>query len=183
VSKTFKKHKPKKHANLKKGKAKAKNAAKAPLSFHLANDFMIGITKTGRPPIYDDPKEMSNQIEAYFETLTDPEQNIFLQRPTITGLCLFLGFETKQSFYDYEKRPEFSYLVKRARMVIERTYENRLGGTTPTGAIFALKNMGWADTVKQEHSGPDGRPIEEKWDLTVRVIDKAAERAEPDAKH
>jgi len=71
--------------------------------------------------------------------------------PTITGLALYLGFCDRHSFYDYEKRPEFSYTIKRARAAIEQHYEELLQTGTPTGSIFALKNFGWKDIY--EHAG------------------------------
>ena len=36
---------------------------------------------------------------------------------------------------------------------MESCYEGKLSGTTPTGAIFALKNMGWRDKTETELSG------------------------------
>jgi hypothetical protein len=79
---------------------------------------------------------------------------------TITGLALYLGFESRQSFYDYEKRDGYSYIIKRARMRVENAYEHRLDSKNPTGPIFALKNMGWSDkqdiTQSIEHSGNIG---------------------------
>ncbi len=103
------------------------------------NKYAIG-NHGGRPPVFSSPKEMSKKITAYFNKF---------EKHTITGLCLFLGFESRQSFYDYVEKEEFSYIVKRARLVIENGYEERLSENGPTGAIFALKNMGWAD--KQEY--------------------------------
>ena len=100
----------------------------------------------GRPPIIDTPENMQAQADLYFATLDG-------QPSTITGLCLFLGFESRQSFYDYEDKPEFSYIVKRLRMKIENGYEKRLFENNPTGSIFALKNMGWKDKTETEHSG------------------------------
>jgi hypothetical protein len=67
------------------------------------------------------------------------------QPPTITGLALYLGFESRQSFYDYAERKQFSYTVKRGRLKIEHEYEKSLRSQTFAGAIFALKNMGWKD--------------------------------------
>jgi hypothetical protein len=61
---------------------------------------------------------------------------------------LHLGFASRQSFYDYEERGEYSYIIKNARLRVEKGYELRLHGNNPTGSIFALKNMGWSD--KQE---------------------------------
>ena len=42
---------------------------------------------------------------------------------SITGLALWLGFESRQSFYDYEKKDGFTYTIKRARALIENEYE------------------------------------------------------------
>ena len=75
--------------------------------------------------------------------------------PTISGLCLFLGFADRGSFYDMEKLPNFTYTIKRARLSIEMTYEELLHTATPTGAIFALKNFGWYDNIGIDHNMSD----------------------------
>jgi hypothetical protein len=66
---------------------------------------------------------------------------------------LFLGFDSRQSFYDYEKRDGFSYIIKKARLKVESHYEQCLQYGNVTGAIFPLKNMGWSDKQEIEHSG------------------------------
>ena len=38
-------------------------------------------------------------------------------------------------------------------MVVENRYEKALSQQGPTGAIFALKNMGWNDKQEVQHSG------------------------------
>ena len=93
----------------------------------------------GRPPKFKNPEEMMDLIEEYINSG---------EVLTVTGLALRLGFASRQSIYDYEKIKEFSYIVKRGLLLVENGYEKRLHGTTPTGAIFAMKNMGWKD--KQE---------------------------------
>ena len=70
--------------------------------------------------------------------------------PTITGLALFLGFENRQSLYDYREKEEFSGVIKRAMTLVEQGYEFKLHGDKPTGAIFALKNMGWKDRTETD---------------------------------
>ena len=95
-------------------------------------------------PIYDNPEEMQNAIDAYFASEG---------KKTISGLAYHLGFESRQSFYDYEDRPDYSYTIKRARLRIEMTYEQALQGSQCTGAIFALKNLGWKDKSEVEQSG------------------------------
>ncbi len=90
----------------------------------------------GAPANFDTPEELQVKIEEYFN-----QESI----PTITGLAYFLGFESRQSFYDYEKRDSFSYTIKRSRLRMEGKYEERLFSNANAGAIFALKNFGWTD--------------------------------------
>jgi hypothetical protein len=97
----------------------------------------------GRPRIYESEIEMQKVIDEYFE-----KEKVL----TITGLAIYLGFESRQSIYDYEKNGKFSYIIKRARLRVENGYEKRLlhPELSPTGAIFALKNMGWHDNAKTD---------------------------------
>lgn len=107
----------------------------------LKNDMpAIGKTKTGRPAKFQTPESLFARINEYFELLGE-------QRATISGLCLHLGFVSRQSLYDYAKKEEFRYLINRALLVIEAEYEKMLLGPNPRAAIFALKNMGWNDKV------------------------------------
>lgn len=115
----------------------------------------------GRPAFYDNEQELSAKIEEYFEyikgefeDIKDPQTGKVTDRrvirkpepPTITGIALFLGFESRQSFYDYEEKGQFSYAIKRGRLRVENGYEiNLTTAQSATGSIFALKNMGWKD--------------------------------------
>lgn len=105
---------------------------------------------------------MQAAIDDYFEPLTDmyEQKNGILvkqgqkketrQNPTITGLAYHLGFESRQSLYDYEDIEEFSCIVKRARLRVEMGYEESLRGNNVAGSIFALKNMGWKDQTQMD---------------------------------
>ncbi len=104
----------------------------------------------GRPSTYTEPGELESSIQEYFAQ--DGKK-------TITGLAYHLGFESRQSIYDYEQNGEFSYIIKRAKLKVETMYEENLSGTTPTGSIFALKNMGWKDKTEAEVYGKDGSPL------------------------
>jgi hypothetical protein len=107
--------------------------------------FMVGSRE------YKTAEELQTEIDAYFELIAAGRDN-----PTITGLAYYLGFASRQSFYDYEQREKFTYIVKRARLKIESVYEGRLFYKNPTGAIFGLKNMGWTDRQEIQHQGfPD----------------------------
>lgn len=109
--------------------------------------YLYCMGKIGAPRKYKTNEELIEVIEDYFE------QNE--GKLTITGLALHLGFESRQSFYDYEKKGDFAYTIKRARMVIEEYYEQALMNKNSGGAIFALKNFGWKDKseVDNNHSG------------------------------
>lgn len=108
------------------------------------NRFAIG-NNGGRPQTYTEPESLYTKIMEYFEwSETDNSSKV-----TITGLCLFLGFESRKSLSDYEERQEFSTLIKRARMAVENYYEEKLISMSYGGAIFALKNMGWKDEVTE----------------------------------
>lgn len=118
--------------------------------------------KRGAPAKYASPDAMQAAIDRYFSSPTCDF--------TITGLALALGFESRQSLYDYRERGDFSCTVKTALLRVENKYEQRLldGGAGP---IFALKNMGWKD--KQEISGADGGPLE----VVVTVIEPNRRKA------
>ena len=74
--------------------------------------------------------------------------------PTVTGLTLHLGFESKDTLYSYAKKDGFSYPIKRALLEIEEYHEiATAGGDKCTGNIFILKNFGWKDTIDTKHSG------------------------------
>jgi len=115
-----------------------------------------------RPRMYNDADEMDLAIKGYFDKLKERD---IPAPPTMAGLAYALGFESRQSFYDYEKEPEFSYTIRKARLTIENVYEKNLQGTTPTGSIFALKNLGWTDKQEIEHAGKGGGPI--AWTIEV----------------
>lgn len=134
--------------------------------------FALGNT-WGRPRIYDTPEEMASKILDYFEWCKgdfEEKEMVKVNRKTgektitkvkectrqpegytITGLCLFLGFDSRSTFDQQAKRSEeFSYIVKRAKMIVEQRYESALSGEAVAGPIFALKNMGWKDKTEQD---------------------------------
>lgn len=97
------------------------------------------LRKVGRPLKIESPEQMEKILNEYFEKT--PETKI-----TITGICLALDLD-KSNFYEYEKREGYKEIVKRARMIVENSYEMSLRENGRTGDIFALKNFGWRDSV------------------------------------
>lgn len=112
-----------------------------------------------RPATWTDPKAFENKVDEYFKNMPEGE------RPTWTGLALYLGFESRQSLQDYKEKEEFSYPIKKALMRIEANYEQNLFSRNPAGSIFALKNFGWKDKQEVEQSG--GLKITAIWDKTL----------------
>lgn len=113
--------------------------------------------KAGRKPINDsdDVAGIQLKIDDYFNRCEELEH-----RPTYCGLAYHLGYSSRQSLWEnaISDKP-ISLPIKRAMLLIEGTYERMLGNSSPTGAIFALKNRGWADKQEVELSGREGSPI------------------------
>jgi len=149
----------------------------------VGNKYAVG-NNGGRPAKYETAEELCAACDEYFiyiqgesKTTTKEVKNEdgsieteefheWVRHPepaTVTGLVLFLGFSSKSSLEDQEKRgEEFSAVIKRARLRVEHGYEMKLHGDKNTGAIFALKNMGWRDKVETgitDSEGKDVRPI------------------------
>ena len=103
--------------------------------------------KVGRPRIVETPEEFDRLVEEYRALCTENEIPV-----TFSGMARHLGFVSRQSLYDYEKREGFSYPVKRAQLMVEHEYEKRLHGNNVAGAIFALKNHGWSDRHDHTHT-------------------------------
>lgn len=124
-----------------------------------AKQFPVGKHPGGRPPKFSNPKDMEAKIATYFENCPDKRvvyyegTKIEIPCPTISGLALFLGFVDRYSMYDYEKKPEFTNTIKRARAFITKIYEQLTHTGTCTGAIFMLKNYGYTDKTEIEHTG------------------------------
>ncbi len=112
------------------------------------------MAKEGRPLKFETPEQLEAAIQAYFDNQLENVLPI-----TISGLAYNLGFCDRQSIYDYKEREEFSCIIKRAAFFVESCYEAKLSGTTPTGAIFALKNMGWRDKVETGLTDKDGNDV------------------------
>jgi len=104
--------------------------------------------KGGRPRKISSPEEMDEKVDKYLK-----ERLIDRKPITLTGIILELGLSSRESLDAYNEYEGFSDSVKRIKLIVENAYEINLHGTTSTGSIFALKNMGWKDKQELEHSG------------------------------
>lgn len=114
----------------------------------------------GRPRKIKSPEEFDRLADGYLEMCRVSGEPVLL-----IGMVLALGLVNKDSFYEYEKYPEFSESVKRARSFIELEYEKRLVlGTQAAGPIFALKNFGWKDKQEIETTITEIKPLSAFYD-------------------
>ncbi len=97
--------------------------------------------------------------EYHLETVAGKEKKVTdreAEPATLAGLALFLGFNSRMDFEDYEQSGEFGHVLKRSRLRVEALYERKLHQQSPSGAIFALKTFGWKEKAddKTVNTGP-----------------------------
>jgi hypothetical protein len=95
---------------------------------------------------FTSPKTMLEKIDEYFNTIEEPTQS---------GLARFLGFTSRDSFYKYESKVQYSEVIRYARTRIGEYLEKvSLSCKNPTAAIFQLTNLrdGWIDAKKIENT-------------------------------
>ena len=80
---------------------------------------------------------MEKKIDEYFDSCDEKNKPY-----TVPGIAYYLGFADRSSMYNYGEKPEFSYILKKARQKIEDYYNqiliSRQGQVA--GLIFLLKN-------------------------------------------
>jgi hypothetical protein len=120
--------------------------------------------KTGRPLRYKTKEELQKAIDTYFKdcegtVLKDADgdvacdkygQPVVINRrpPTVTGLALALGFNSRQTLLNYQGKKQFVDTITRAKARCEEYTESRLFDRDGAmGAKFSLTNnfKGWRD--------------------------------------
>lgn len=91
-----------------------------------------------------------------FQGLAKHEPVAKMRAMTIAGLCLFLDI-SQQAWSEYRRREGFGEVCTKAEEVI-RTQKFAGAAADLLNANIIARDLGLAD--KQEHSGPDGGPIE-----------------------
>jgi len=144
--------------NPAKKKAKQNPENKTEHNTIIEPEPILKFPSVGKPRTVKTVEDLISLIDDYFKNGVrkktviigkgDEQETVDIPMPTITGLCIHCGYESRQSFYDNEKIPEYSYIIKKARLFIESLYEESLIQGNTTGAIFALKNMGWIDKTE-----------------------------------
>jgi len=123
--------------------------------------------------LFASPKDLDALIARYFDYIEgeyqvvqqeakatkaktkNTEEKIWVREPeppTLTGLALYLGFNSRQDFEACEARARYGARLKRARLRIESIYEKKLHYHSSSGAVFALKSMGWNEQTDDKAS-------------------------------
>lgn len=129
----------------------------------------MSVNKVGRPPMYKTVEEIQEKIDAYFDeckgrVLTGDDGEVFRDKygvpvfvdvrpPTITGLALALGFNSRQALLNYQAKKEFNDTILRAKARVECYAEERLFDKDgANGAKFSLANNfeGWKEKQQIE---------------------------------
>jgi len=136
--------------------------------------------KVGCPPFYKTVDEMEIVIADYFELckgrlLKDDDGELVYDKkgkpiwvdvksPTITGLALHLGFNSRQALINYQGKPEFNYTITRAKALCEEYAEQQLYTRDGArGAEFTLsRNFKWKDPSKEREVDLKEREVDLK---------------------
>jgi hypothetical protein len=100
--------------------------------------------------------------------------------PTVTGLCLALGFTSRNALLDYEanedKNPELANTITRAKLRCHEYAESRLYDKDgANGAKFSLQNnFGWVD--RQEITNIDVPLLESPEERRARIVELMSKR-------
>lgn len=155
------------------------------------------MAEMGRPMKYKNVADMQTAIDKYFDdckgepifdddgnAVMDKHGNVILinqQPPTVTGLALALGFNSRQALLNYQDRDDFNDAITRAKSRIEQYAEARLYDRDgANGAKFSLANnfKGWSDRMTLDQtisSGGNGFAI------NINVVDKVQDKPQSDS--
>lgn len=96
-----------------------------------------------RPMKWTSVSEIEPLIDKYFMETPKDEW-------TITWLALALD-TSRNTLCEYEWNDEFSNTIKKAKEMVEHSYEIDLKKKWNTGTIFALKNFDWKDKFETDN--------------------------------
>ena len=120
------------------------------------------------------PEELEKKVNEYFKKKEKESKEKKLVFCSIRDLASFLEIDL-QTFYNYDSRPGYSNITKKARDRIIAVWEQQLfyPGRNSSGAIFYLKNFGgMADKVEHTHHGQ----IEHRHQHAARIEDLSTDQ-------
>jgi len=102
----------------------------------------------GKPSKYPTEELAYDKLSGYLKKCEDEKS-----MPNKAGACVFLSVD-KSTYNDYKKK--YPHTFKGFENIVESAWVQRLGGNSPTGAIFYLKNAfreDWKDKHETELNG------------------------------
>jgi len=141
------------------------------MQFQNGNDYYKIRSKDGRDRIFDNPQDLADAANEYFEwVINNPfkeqvlfhaqgvvtKDNAIKMRPfTIEGLCNYIDI-CKQTFFNYEKVPDFLDITKRIKQIIEnQQFEGAAAGFLNANII--ARKLGLSE--KNEHTIKAEQPL------------------------
>ena len=140
----------------------------------------------GRPPIFKSAAEMQILIDEYLAkcqgtVLKDTNGDMVFDKygqpviinqkpPTVTGLALALGFNSRLSLLNYQDKDAFVNTVTRAKSRIEEYTEARLFDKDGSnGAKFSLANnfKEWREKRELDIGNTEGKPFE----VNIKIVE------------
>lgn len=136
----------------------------------IGNEFWKARSSHGRKPIFAKPEDLQEGIDQYFQWCIDYPlyetkamivagavelvEIPLLRATTRQGLCGFLDISS-MSWYDYDKKEDFSLVTKRA---MERMYSQKFTGAAAgqLNANIIARDLGLSEKVDNKHAGHDG---------------------------
>lgn len=114
-----------------------------------------------RPMKWTSVEEIKPLISKYFSETPREEW-------TITWLALALD-TSRNTLCEYEWNDEFTNTIKKAKEMVENSYEIDLKKKGNTWTIFALKNFGWIDKIENDNKNTH-------YDATESVTEEQAKK-------
>lgn len=132
---------------------------------------MASTKPVGRPPKYESESKFRDAVEAYFDDCEEREL-----MPNKAGLCASLHI-SRDTYNEYRVR--FPDAHKDLESYIEDQWVQRLAGTTPTGAIFYLKNA-FKEDYKDRHENDNTHRFDKLEVDDIRALLSVLPKAEQD---
>ena len=111
----------------------------------MENQVQTIVKKRYKPPAFENPKELKEKIDEYFDICEKNDEV-----PLLSGLAVKLGVN-RQTLANYDVKDEYFGMISIAKSKCEYALEKKLVNkeTYATGQIFALKNgYGWKEQVE-----------------------------------
>ena len=137
------------------------------------NQFWKARSSHGRKPIFESPEDLWEACQEYFDWVENNplyEAKAFayqgkvnveslpkMRAMTIGGLCIFLDID-RGSWDNYAAKEDFFHVTTRATEIIR---DQKFAGAAAEllNPNIIARDLGLAETQKNEHSGPNGGPM------------------------